>query len=548
MFLAAASEFLVTPKLRVWDLVMTPDRLILTAASMEGAVPCSACQQVSARVHSSYVRQISDLPWGVRTVTLRLRVRKFFCDECSCPRKIFAERFDQLVAPYARRTDRLAQRLTTLAFELGGEGGARVAAWLGWDNLSPDTLLRLIRRAKLPVLPTPRCLGVDDWAMKKGQRYGTILCDLERHQVVDLLPSREGSALAAWLQAHPGVEIIARDRSGSYAEGARQGAPDAIQVADRFHLLLNLGNAIKQLVERQPQALKLPPSQPAIAPEVAEPNLMSLSAVTFPAGWQRRQANYEAIHSLRQQGVAIRAIAEQLDLTKNTVLKYAHLPAPPVPQKQHNRLLLPYETFIHQRWQAGVHQAKLLFSELQQEGFSGSYKTVARYVAELRGPQPVRRKVRIAEPPTRQLSVATAVRLLLASPETLDEVQKADLTHLCQASVQIAQAYPLAQKFQEMVRNRLSDSFPQWVEQAQASQAASLRNFAAGLVRDRDAVVAALSLPWSTGPVEGHVNRLKQIKRHMYGRGQLDLLKQRVLYRGHPSPKPLAAQSAYSLC
>ncbi len=262
MVLDAVTQLLDLPQLRVLAVDMTPTHLTITVASEAQMAACPLCQARSWRVHSHYQRMMLDLNWGVRTVTLVLQVRRFVCEVQACLRKIFTERLPGIVAPYARRTIRLRQELEDLAFELGGEAGARLAQRLRYRLSSADTLLRLIRQALMETPPTPRCLGVDDWALKKGHTYGTLLCDLERQQVIELWEGRDGDPLAKWLQEHPGVEIITRDRASAYADGARKGAPQATQVADRFHLRQNLSKALRTLFEQQPQVLKLPSPAP----------------------------------------------------------------------------------------------------------------------------------------------------------------------------------------------------------------------------------------------------------------------------------------------
>jgi len=293
--------------LRLERLVLEDGKLDLWLQTSCPTAACPACGQAAQRVHSRYQRRLADLPWRGRVVRLLLRVRRFFCDRSACPRRIFAERLPTLASPRARCTSELTVAHRELGFALGGEAGARLARCLSMPT-SPDTLLRRIHSTPQPTAPAARVLGIDDWALRKGQRYGTIVVDLERGRILDLLEGRDGTALTVWLQEHPGVEIIARDRWAAYAQAATAGAPGARQVADRWHLLKNLREVVERLLTRHSSEVRVAlqqapeavtePSQPAESP--SEPAHQLPVSQTSVAGW-RRHPRTQAQQARRQE-------------------------------------------------------------------------------------------------------------------------------------------------------------------------------------------------------------------------------------------------------
>jgi transposase len=253
--------------IRLEKIVQHPSSLTLVVAATRAQAECPRCHRLSTRVHSYYTRRVADLPWHGVAVRLELRTRRFRCRNSLCTKRVFCERLPRVVAHYGRKTVRLDDGLRLIGFLLGGEAGSRAALKLAMAS-SPDTLIRRVRAAVKPCAPTPRVLGVDDFAFRRGRRYGTILVDLERRRVIDLLPDRESATLSTWLKTHPGVEVISRDRSFSYAAGISEGAPGALQVADRFHLLMNVRDALEKVMYRQNRLLR---SQTLAAPVATAP-------------------------------------------------------------------------------------------------------------------------------------------------------------------------------------------------------------------------------------------------------------------------------------
>lgn len=537
--------------LHVEALLLDEVGLTILASSAAADAPCPCCGQRSQRVHSRYRRALADLPWADVTVHLRVQVRKFFCDNATCLRRIFAERLAGVAQACARRTDRQRESLTTIAFALGGEAAARLAGKLGMPA-SPDTLLRLIRRSPEVERPTPTVLGVDDWAIHKGLTYGTILVDLVRHRPVDLLPDRSSGSLAAWLQAHPGVAVIARDRAGAYAEEARYGAPAATQAADRWPLLDNLADAMEDFLRSKGTCLQAAAAalatparaddQPRSPPDEV---YQGKRRHTQPERWRDRQevaaevavahrrSHYEAARALHAQGVTVAAIARTVGIARMTVDNY--LREGPPQRKRHTvhgqpRVLAPYEPSLLKRWEEGCPMATRLWREIQAQGFAYSLTTVLRFVNHLRreGPPPTNRpRTALTKPgglPPRQVAA-----LILRRPERQTDEQRAYRKHLCTEDQAIATAVELAADFLVMLRRREGERLPSWLERAVHCAVPDLSRFAAKLQEDAAAVQAGLTLRHSNGQTEGQVTRLKLVKRQGYGRAKFDLLRKRVL-------------------
>jgi transposase len=406
---------------------------------------------------------------------------------------------------------------------------------------------------------------VDDFALRKRQTYGTVLIDLERRQPVALLPDRTAETVAQWLREHPGVEVIARDRSSAYAEGARQGASSATQVADRFHLLQNLAEALQQVFAVQSPALdavnETLHQQPVLLPDGVAAVPVPPRATPAPAQQRvaqrqaRRQRVYEQVWTLHRQGWTGAAIAQHTGLSLRTVRRDLRTTTFTGRKRRGDRghsLLNPYKLYLLERWNAGCYTAMRLFRELQQRGYAGGYGAVAAYARRLRQAQglpPGHRRARqplpaVAEPPCQPLTPRRATWLVLRREAQRTDAEAQQLTQLRAQSAEVAKAIDLAQDFTQLVRQRQPDALDPWLQRATASALEALQRFAKGLSEDYEAVKAGVTLPWSTGPVEGHINRLKMLKRQMFGRARLDLLSCRFVGAPRPQPTPAARPRA----
>lgn len=478
-------------------------------------------------MHCHYTRSPRDLPCNGRRVRLVLDVRRFRCSNEHCARQTFAERILHLVPVHGQRTTQLTRVLRAITFEVNAEAGARITRHMHLP-VSADTLLRIIRHTVMEPAPTPRVLGVDDWAFKKGNRYGTLLVDLEHRYPVELLPDRTAETLAAWLEAHPGIEIVSRDRSNEYIAAIQAGAPQAVQGADRWHLLRNLSDALLRLLEKHANALRLAAKQVQGNMVSSERETVTVPVTAGPP--TRRQFRFNEVKRLVAEGYSQRLIARRLHLGRNTIRRYValdELPRYPL-RGPRPSAITAYVPYLETRWTEGCHNSRLLWEELRQQGYSGSYSSVRRFVQRYRTGR--RRTLSSLASGVRPLSPRQAAWRLVHAPEQLSAEQDAYRAALCQVCPEIATAYELAQRFVRMVRHRHVSGLDPWLADAQSSAVSQLKTFAAGLRKDYDAFRAALELEWSNGQVEGHVNRLKVIKRDMYGRAKFDLLRLRVLH------------------
>jgi transposase len=532
--------------------------LLIEARAQTPTAACPDCHAPSARVHSHYTRQLRDLPIIEQPVRLRLHVRRFRCLTPTCPRRTFAERLPGLAPVHAQRTVRLTTTIRVLGGEAGGEAGTHMACRLRMP-LSGDTGLRILRTTPQAARPPPRVLGIDDFALRKGRSYGTILVDLERRRPVELLPERTATTVATWLRAHPGVAIIARDRAQDYARGATEGAPAATQVADRFHLLCNLHGVLTRYLQRITPALRrllanaavaTPPrpsragrAETASAGDDREAGILPAATLDFPpalrplprygrspqlqqeqsARHAARMHRHEQVKTRFAQGQSLRQIAAACGLNTKTVRSWVRTETLPLDHRGYRGAgkIDPYIPYLQTRLAAGCTNQSRLWREIRKQGFMGTRSLVAKWI-HARG-----QHTPVAPPPLpapRQLAwlLFQDVEQRSAADQALVEQlqQHPDLPHVQQ----------LVQQGAVMIRQRQAAALDAWLQACQASPSVELQNFVDVLQRDYAAVKAALTLPWSNGPVEGHINRLKLIKCSGYGRMQLALLRQRVLY------------------
>ena len=507
--------------------------VLIMARARAAEAACHRCGLSSAHVNSRYRRRLQDLPAGGRPVTIDLEVRRFFCGNPGCKLRTFAEQVPAVTQRHQHRTLLLRSQLEAVALALAGRPGARLASALGTE-VSRSTLIRLIRALPDPETGQVTVLGVDDFAKRRGQSYATILINMDTRRPVDVLDDRQSATLTQWLAEHPGVEVICRDRAGAYAEGARKGAPGAIQVADRFHLWQNLCGAVEKTVISCRADLREPVAGPG-GPEPPGPGSDVPAETTGPAAGQdtgngrlatRSRERHAAIHDLLARGRNYAQISEMLGLTRHTVRKFARAATAeqvitgPSPRSSRLDRFAPY---LQQRWDQGCTDAAQLHAEIQAQGYSGSKRSARRYL------QPLRATLTTPVLPPPPPTVREVTRWITSHPDHLTEEGTARLSRVKARSTQLSATAGHVTAFAEMMTGRHGEHLPAWITAVDLDDLPHLHSFTSGIRRDQAAVTNGLTLAHSSGAVEGNVCRIKALKRQMFGRANLDLLRKRIL-------------------
>ena len=506
---------LIPSDLAAETIVEQADTIIVTARAVSPSRLCPRCGMASARIHSRYIRTACDLPCCGRRVELRVCARRFFCISRDCRQKIFAERFgDDLLPTGARRTARLECLVHHLGLALGGRPAASFAKRLMLP-VSNDTLLRVVRRrARRPMEPLT-VAGIDDWAFRRNCRYGTIVCDLERHRVVKLLPDREIATVAAFLADHRTIKVLSRDRGGGYGEAAAQALPNALQVADRWHLMENASAAFLDAVRKSMRSIRA-----AIGATTIDPELLTAAERLQYEGYLRREDANTAILALHQDGVPIKEIVRRLGHSRGLVRKVIRGIRSDVFRTRESTLD-PFLPILDEEWNGGCRNGAELWRRLKARGFAGSLRVVTEWATRRR------RAERITDAHLRKVpSARTIARMLTIGRDHLTKAETVTVAAIETNVPTLSEAREIIDHFHSMIRIRAVANLDPWIEAASNSLVAS---FARGIMRDRSAVRAAIVEPWSNGQTEGQVNRLKVVKRQMYGRAKIDLLEARLI-------------------
>lgn len=496
--------------------------ICVRARTRGGAVACPGCGAETSRVHGYHQRTAADVPVDGRRVVVKVRVRRMRCPALDCTVQTFREQVAGVLERYQRRVCRLTAQVSAVAHELAGRASARLLPTLGVTT-SRDTALRVLLKIPLPALAVPRVLGIDDFALRRGLVYATILIDAETGRRVDVLEGRTADVVQEWLRAHPGIEVVTRDGSGAYGEAIRSAFPEAVQVSDRWHLWHGLAEAAWK--------------------DVAAHSACWAEAEGIPMQGGRRAETtlerWQQVHDLRAQGVGLADCARRLGLAMNTVKRYNKADKPEKLRRaaQYRPTMVdPYRDYLHNRRseEPGAPVQQLL-REIRELGYPGSSNLLVRYLNQGR-----------ADAPRSHLSPRKAVQLLLSRPDNLNDSQRETAARLSSSCPEIKALASLIGSFAALLvpDPANEEKLVQWIAGARAADLPNLHSFTRGLDLDIKAATAALTLPYHNGRTEGVNTKTKMLKRQMFGRAGFELLRHRILLGlGHGSSPPKEQQS-----
>ncbi|MCT4644563.1 MAG: ISL3 family transposase [Carboxylicivirga sp.] len=530
-------QLLRISKIKISNIEYKQSLITFHASITSKKAKCPVCNRYSYSVHDRYTRTITDLPVFQYSTEIILGVRKFKCQNAICQRKVFTERHDDIL-PYARRTLRVDKLLSEIAIEMTSGAGSKLSDKLN-VKVSRATITRLAYRLQPPEPRKLTVVGVDDWAFRKGVNYGTVLVDMETSKPIDLLPTREGEDLEAWLEKNPGIEIITRDRASSYSSAIDSASPGTLQVADRFHLLMNLSEALdtyfKSVAPKINKLVKAKTMELCQEAELPESKNITGTSSVLPR-FDSRLPVFEKVKELQSQNIPKKRIARELGISRNTVRLYFTMDE--LVPKSHSRRtnIENFRSYITDRISKAGYLMKDIVADIRQMGYSGGNSQAYLYIRQLKGTTGnmalSQSEINLQNIPyIKPLSTRRLAKYIGKNMNRIENHDERDyMQMLLKYMPLLRQVRKLVRKFKKMIRKGTGD-IEEWIQTVKDSKQKlpGLTSFARGMAMDIDAVKNAIQLKWSNGPVEGHVNRIKSIKRQMYGRANFELLKRKVL-------------------
>jgi transposase len=496
------------PTLAVDTIERSAEGLTVSLHATTSSVCCPMCATAGSRVHSRYVRTVADLTCLGQRLRLKLLVRKWICPLDSCPQCIFAEPFVGLVRRYARLTDRLIKAFQSVGVTTNGADGACLSFSLAMPTTA-KTLIRRVLELPLPQEGFVRVAGIDEWAWKKGARYGTILVDLEEHRIATLLPERSVETSTGWFTNHPEVKAVSRDRGKIFRAAADAGAPQAKQVVDRFHLQKNFGEALEKFFAHRKRLLKAVAHQLVGKARVPSASVTPQSEQERKSRQTERVRRHKKIWKVYRAGYRKEAIAQMVGIGSRTVYRALEHEQPPGRRTRHctHHRTDPYLSYLTKRWNDGCHTARELYQEIVTQGYTGSLRVIERIVTQLR-PQGAKLVTKQTLTFQKAPSPRNAALMMVRPEKSRTADQTIFIDQLCKSDPTVATACTLAQAFGSLLRKREGKlSLEQWKATVRASGITELIGFVEGLADDAEGVVNGCTEAWSNGMVEGFVSQ-----------------------------------------
>lgn len=511
------------------DVEIEDNSITINLASVNVLSECPICKRNSERIHSSYGRMLYDLKMLGKTVVIKLLSRKFFCDETSCSRKIFTERFENFIKPYSRRTERLNEVLVKLAFSLSSEAASRISKYV-FSELSADTFIRIIRNQQISIKSNYRCIGIDDWAFRKGSTYGTLICDLETHQPIEVLKDRTTKTLANWLKDHKSIEIVTRDRANAYTKAVDDTLPEAVQMADKWHLLKNMSETLNSILQSHYTKGITVENTPETKKEITGKVKATKQEIQHQTRLEKSMELIEETKRLYASGVTQKEISKLLGISKKTIYRYLRRTEPTYSSSRgRGSILDEFSKDIKDQFFKGI-KSKNILSYIREKGYNGSDSLFRMYLSELKKLKAVSASESETNSSKKLIKREKLFKLFWKKYEDLTDSDQELLNKIIQISLELSRVYQAVQSYREIIRESNLYSFQLWIENNIKSEISHIKKFTQSLKKDKTAISNTLKYGYTNAVLEGHVNRLKNIKRMMYGRANFDLLRQRVLF------------------
>ena len=542
------------PGVVFYDSVISDNLILLSALLKAKTAKCTCCGKRSKSIHSSYMRKLTDLSVTGRAVKIILKVRKFRCRNSNCSQIVFSEQHLPLTQKYSRLTGRTFHYLQRLLIEVSSRKGEYISDLFSVKQ-SSSTCLRIVKSIEMPDYQELTTIGIDDWAYRKGKSYGTIIVNALNHRPVELLKSRDKEEVADWLKEHNSILYVTRDRSSSYSNAIKSGASKASQIADRFHLIKNLGDHIAHEIRIEYKAIKKSWLAHRKSLYQIKENNNSLSSGDYEdrsdsqykkhtnSVSHRKQELFNRVQEFKKNNYSQRAIAKALNINRNTVRYYFEMEE-----------LLPRATIYYNNYgdfmdlikeccNQGLN-VRTIFVSIKERGFKGNqtsfYQWFNRHFPEYQSKK--RLPVALNSSPI----VYEATRFSGMSPNRLaihltnsewgvskktGEYSKSHILaeEIINSSMLLKRMREVYNTFREVLNSKDELRLDQWLEKYKSTKIRRIISFINGINLDLKAVKNAIKYPWSNGVVEGHVNRLKNKKREMYGRAGFELLRRKVV-------------------